>query len=249
MNGPIAADPLASAGAAAGLPLLEVAGLTVLLQVSGARRAVLRDVSLALRPGEAVGLVGESGSGKSMTARALGRLLPPGAETRGSIRFGGTDIGGLAGADLRRYRSQVAMIFQDPRAHVNPVRRQLGTHAQAELIAVSAGVEPGVVPTGVLHVGGGRPAFLRLLDEQVRRRGRVAGVDAPHAPSPHPGLTPVRPNHQHVRPRGRPAPASRRDALPRRMSGCPRRVPRCLPRSAHRRGSCAHRPRSLSLGP
>ena len=41
----------------------------------------------------------------------------------GSIRFGSTDVGGLAGADLRRYRSQVAMIFQDPRAHVNPVRR------------------------------------------------------------------------------------------------------------------------------
>src|SRR5579859_8205174 len=58
-----------------------------------------------------------------MTARAVGRLLPPGAEVRGSIRFGGTDVGGLAGRDLRRYRSQVAMVFQDPRAHVNPVRR------------------------------------------------------------------------------------------------------------------------------
>ena len=53
--------------------------MTVLLEVNGARRAVLRDVSLALRPGEAVGLVGESGSGKSMTARAVGSLLPPGA--------------------------------------------------------------------------------------------------------------------------------------------------------------------------
>src|SRR5580692_690878 len=123
MSDPIAADPLASAGSAAVLPLLEMAGLTVLLEVNGARRAVLRNVSLALRPGEAVGLVGESGAGKSMTARALGRLLPPGAEMRGSVRFGGAEIGRLAGADLRRYRSQVAMIFQDPRAHVNPVRR------------------------------------------------------------------------------------------------------------------------------
>ena len=49
----------------------------------------------------------------------------------------------------------------------------------ARVIAVSVGEEPGVVPAGVLHVGGGRPAFLRLLDEQLsrRRRGRVPGVD------------------------------------------------------------------------
>ena len=104
-------------------PLLEVDGLTVLLDVEGARRAVLSDISFAIRPGEAVGLVGESGSGKSMTARAIGRLLPRGAGVDGSIRFGGGDTGSLSGAALRRYRGQVAMIFQDPRAHINPVRR------------------------------------------------------------------------------------------------------------------------------
>jgi oligopeptide/dipeptide ABC transporter ATP-binding protein len=104
-------------------PLLEVTGLTVRLNVNGAKLAVLRDVSLTVRPGEAVGLVGESGSGKSMTARAIDRLLPDGAEVHGSIRFGDTDIGTLTGADLRRYRGQVAMIFQEPRAHTNPVRR------------------------------------------------------------------------------------------------------------------------------
>ena len=104
-------------------PLLEVAGLSVLLDISGTKRPVLRDVSLTLRPGEAVGLVGESGSGKSMTARAMGRLLPAGAEVRGSIRFGSEDVNELTGTGLRRYRNQVAMIFQDPRAHTNPVRR------------------------------------------------------------------------------------------------------------------------------
>jgi oligopeptide/dipeptide ABC transporter ATP-binding protein len=41
----------------------------------------------------------------------------------GAIRFDGQDVAGLSGPPLRRYRSQVAMIFQDPRAHVNPVRR------------------------------------------------------------------------------------------------------------------------------
>lgn len=113
----------AASAAPSGEPLLELDDLTVRLDVGGAKRAVLRDVSFEVRPGESLGLVGESGSGKSMTARAIGRLLPRGAEVEGTIRFCGREVGLLSGADLRKYRSQVAMIFQDPRAHINPVRR------------------------------------------------------------------------------------------------------------------------------
>ena len=103
--------------------LLEVEGLTVRLPVEGSLRTVLHDVSLTIKPGEAVGLVGESGSGKTMTARAVGRLLPDGARVDGAIRFDGRDVRTLDGAGLKRFRAEVAMIFQDPRAHINPVRR------------------------------------------------------------------------------------------------------------------------------
>ena len=119
-RGNTVSEPVSLAAAA---PLLEVDDLTVRLPVEGEQRAVLREVCLTVSPGEALGLVGESGSGKSMTARAVDRLLPRGAQVSGQIRFAGGDVGALAGAGLREYRNKVAMIFQDPRAHVNPVRR------------------------------------------------------------------------------------------------------------------------------
>jgi len=103
--------------------LLDVDSDAVRLPVAGEPRTVLHDVSFHIAPGEAVGLVGESGSGKSMTARAIARLLPPGADATGRISFAGSDVAALKGAALRTYRAEVAMVFQDPRAHINPVRR------------------------------------------------------------------------------------------------------------------------------
>ncbi|CCH79434.1 oligopeptide ABC transporter (ATP-binding protein) [Nostocoides japonicum T1-X7] len=105
-------------------PLLQVEALNIALPVDGELRTVLHDVSFSLEPGRTVGLVGESGSGKSMTARAVARLLPPGARVRGRLEFDGASIVDLRGEALRRYRAgDVSMIFQDPRSAINPVRR------------------------------------------------------------------------------------------------------------------------------
>ena len=88
------------------------------------RREVLRavdDVSFTLRPGRVTALVGASGSGKSTVARLLTRLYQP---TSGSIWLSDEDVSSLRGRRrLRRYRSQVQMIFQDPFASLNPVKR------------------------------------------------------------------------------------------------------------------------------
>jgi peptide/nickel transport system ATP-binding protein len=104
--------------------LLEVEHLRVALPAGEGAAEVLRDVSLQVAEGEAVGLVGASGSGKTMTARAVMRLLPPGARVDGAIRFAGRSVLDLDREQLLRYRAgDVAMVFQDPRTHINPVRR------------------------------------------------------------------------------------------------------------------------------
>ncbi|RGE17642.1 ABC transporter ATP-binding protein [Leucobacter sp. wl10] len=102
--------------------IVELSGLRVSLPVAGEHREVLRGIDLRLEAGESLGLVGESGSGKSMTARTVGRLLPRNARVEGSVRVLGRDVWSLRGGALRAHRADVAMVFQNPRAHINPVR-------------------------------------------------------------------------------------------------------------------------------
>ncbi len=79
------------------------------LRVSYGRHVALAGISLHVRPGEFVGVIGRSGAGKSTLLRAINRLAPV---SGGRILVDGRDVLGLKGRDLRAWRAQAAMIFQ-----------------------------------------------------------------------------------------------------------------------------------------
>ena len=105
------------------MALLEIRDLSLRLP-GRAERPILDEVSLEVGASEMVGLVGESGSGKSVTARMIIGLQPEGSEADGSVHVGDSEVL-TASRDrlLELRRSDVAMIFQDPRAGINPIRR------------------------------------------------------------------------------------------------------------------------------
>ncbi|MFD0153293.1 dipeptide ABC transporter ATP-binding protein [Streptomyces sp. NPDC127132] len=111
-----------AAPAPAGEPLLEA--LDLRREFGRGKRAVtaVDGVSLTVHAGETLGVVGESGSGKTTLGRMLVRLLDP---TGGRLRYGGTEIGALSERELRPYRRELQMVFQDPVASLNP-RRSVG---------------------------------------------------------------------------------------------------------------------------
>ena len=74
-------------------------------------------IDLEIISGETFGIIGESGSGKSTTGRAILQLIKP---DRGSVRFNSVELTRLKGEQLRQMRSQMQMIFQDPRACFSP---------------------------------------------------------------------------------------------------------------------------------
>lgn len=103
--------------------LLEIGNLRIGIRVGREDRVLVRDVSLRVRSGESLGIVGESGSGKSLTVRSIMQLLPRRAETGGEISVDGVSMLGLRGSPLREMRrTTLAMIHQDPRSAINPMR-------------------------------------------------------------------------------------------------------------------------------
>lgn len=106
------------------MKLLEVDGLVkyfpirkgLFMRETGQVKAV-DGVSFDLEKGETLGLVGESGCGKSTTGRCIMRLIEP---TAGTVSFDGRDVRSLRGKDLKSFRRDVQIIFQDPYASLNP---------------------------------------------------------------------------------------------------------------------------------
>jgi len=100
--------------------LLRVEDLVVEFPAGRQKVHAVSGVSLDIRKGETLGLVGESGCGKSTTGKAIIQLPAP---TSGRVRFEGTDLTGVSGKPLRRIRTRLQLIFQDPISSLNPRRK------------------------------------------------------------------------------------------------------------------------------
>ncbi|WP_336644288.1 ABC transporter ATP-binding protein [Microbacterium sp. USHLN186] len=102
-------------------PIAEVSDVSVSFRARrGVERKVLDGISLEVRRGETLGLVGESGCGKTTLARTIAGLVSP---SEGTVRFDGTDLRSISGAEWRRMRQRVQVVFQDPFSSLNPKRR------------------------------------------------------------------------------------------------------------------------------
>ncbi len=152
-------------------PLLTVAGLKVYFPIRKGlfRRTVghvraVDGVSLELARGQTLALVGESGSGKTTLGKGILQLLRP---TAGTVRFAGRDLTRMQAAELRRRRSEVQVVFQDPYSSMNP------------RMMVSDIIEEGMIAQGI---GADRAGRLRRVDELLLQVGLEADMKSryPH---------------------------------------------------------------------
>jgi len=106
-------------------PLLDVSDLTVEFTTRRGIVKAVQHVNISVGKGETVGIVGESGSGKSVTSYAVMRILDrAGRIAEGSVMFSGIDVKAATESQMRDLRGrEVSMIFQNPRAALNPIRK------------------------------------------------------------------------------------------------------------------------------
>jgi peptide/nickel transport system ATP-binding protein len=104
-------------------PLLEIDRLSVDFPSPDGNFPAVRGVSIAMKAGESLAVIGESGSGKSVTASAvMGLLDSPPARIQGDIRFEGHSLFSMPARQRRDlYGRRIAIVFQDPLTHLNPV--------------------------------------------------------------------------------------------------------------------------------
>ena len=106
-------------------PLLDVNDLTVEFATRRGIVKAVQHVSISVAKGETLGIVGESGSGKSVTSYAVMRILDrAGKIAEGSVMFSGIDVRAASENQMRDLRGrEISMIFQNPRAALNPIRK------------------------------------------------------------------------------------------------------------------------------
>lgn len=104
------------------IPLMEAVNVKKYFKTKSGTLHAVDDISLQIQKGETLGLVGESGCGKSTLGRVLLRLLNP---TSGKILFEGKDLAALSKSEMRKMRTQLQIIFQDPFSSLNP-RKTVG---------------------------------------------------------------------------------------------------------------------------
>src|SRR5436190_5266802 len=127
-------------------PLLDVGDLTVEFATRRGIVKAVQHVNISVAKGETLGIVGESGSGKSVTSYAVMRILDrAGRIAEGSVSFSGIDVRRASENAMRELRGrEISMIFQNPRAALNPIRKVgrqiedvLRQHVQADLSQVT----------------------------------------------------------------------------------------------------------------
>ena len=159
-----AALPIADSISNHDTPVLTVANLQVQFPIEkslfGGTKSwfdAVKDVSMTLHKGQALGIIGESGSGKTTIALALTKLLSNQARVQGEVSVNGQPLLTLSKKQLRHCRAQIQMVFQDPFASINP------------RMTVMQIIEEGLLVQGI--------------DKSARQQAVIDSLDTVHLPS------------------------------------------------------------------